>query len=94
LDGCDSMLHGDWMDIPWVITIHSFCFKPEMVSDKNIRRNMFRITFLCSLHKGIITKCESSCCLPESACFKIEACPWETFESHFFVRWFSLQHQS
>ena len=31
---------------------------------------------------------------PESACFRTEARPWETFESHFkLVRWFPLQHQ-
>ena len=56
LDGCDSMLHDDWLDIPWVIIVHSFCFKPKMVSDRNTRRNMFIIIFLCSLHKGIMEK--------------------------------------
>ena len=31
---------------------------------------------------------------PKSACFRIEACPWETFELRFkLVKWFSLQHQ-
>ena len=63
LDGCDSMLHDDWLDIPWVIIVHSFCFKPKMVSDRNTRGNMFRIIFLCSLHKGITEKSKSSCYL-------------------------------
>ena len=30
---------------------------------------------------------------PKSACFRIEACPWETFELC-SVKWFVLQHQS
>ena len=63
LDGCDSVLHDDWLDIPWVVILHSFCFKPRMVSDKNTRRNIFTIMFLRSLHKGIIAKSESSCYL-------------------------------
>ena len=65
LNGCDSMLHDDWLDIPWVIIIHSFCFIPKMDSDGNTRRNMFRIIFLCSLHKGITEKSKSSCYLPK-----------------------------
>ena len=65
LDGCDSMLHDDWLHIPWVTILHSFCFKPRMVSDKNTRGNIFTIMFLCSLHKGIIAKSESSCYLPK-----------------------------
>ena len=41
--------------------------------------------------EGIITKGESSCCLPESACFSTEAHPWETFKSCFrLVRWSPL----
>ena len=65
LDGCDSILYDDWLDIPWVVIVHSFCFKPEMVSDRNTRRNMFIIIFLCSLHKGIMEKSKSSCYLPK-----------------------------
>ena len=65
LDGCDSMLHGDWLDIPWVIILHPFCYKPWMVSDKNTWRNIFTIIFLFLFHKGIITKGESSCYLPK-----------------------------
>jgi hypothetical protein len=52
LDGYDSMLHDDWLDIPWVIIVHSFHFKPKMVSDKNTWRNIYATIFLCSLHKG------------------------------------------
>ena len=63
LYGCDSVLHDDWLDIPWVVILHSFCFKPRMVSDKNTRRNIFTIIFLCSLHKDITVKSESSCYL-------------------------------
>ena len=65
LDVCDSVLHDDWLDKPWVIILHSFCFKPGMVSDKNTRRNIFTIIFLCLFHKGIIAKGESSCYLPK-----------------------------
>jgi hypothetical protein len=62
---CDSMLHDDWLDIPCIIILHSFCFKLGMVSDKNTRRNIFTIIFLCSFHKGITTKGGSSCYLPK-----------------------------
>ena len=62
---CDSMLHDNWLDIPCVVILHSFCFKPRMVSDKNKRRNIFTIIFLCLFHKGIIAKGESSCYFPK-----------------------------
>ena len=62
---CDSMLHDNWFDIPCVVILHSFCFKPRMVSDKNTRRNIFTIIFLCSLHKGIIAKDGNSYYLPK-----------------------------
>ena len=65
LDGCDSMLHDDWLDLPCVVILHSFCFKPRMVSGKNTRSNIFTIIFLCSFHKGIIVKRESPCYLPK-----------------------------
>ena len=61
---CDSMLHDDWLDIPCVIILHSFCFKPRMVSGKNTRRNIFIIIFLFSFHKGITAKGENLYCLP------------------------------
>ena len=61
----DSMLDDNWLDIPCVVILHSFCFKPKMVSDKNIRRNIFTIIFLCLFHKGITAKGESSCGLPK-----------------------------
>ena len=56
-------VHDKWLDIPYVVILHSFCFKPRMVSDKNTRRNIFTIIFLFSFHKGITAKGESSCCL-------------------------------
>jgi hypothetical protein len=62
---CDSMLHDDWFDIPCVVILRSFCFKPGMVSDKNTQRSIFAIISLCSFHKGIIAKGESSCYLPK-----------------------------
>ena len=54
------MLHDNWLDIPCVVIPYSFCFRPRMVSGKNTRRNIFIIIFLCSLHKGITAKGESS----------------------------------
>ena len=91
LDGCDSVLHDDWLDIPWVIILNSFSFKPGMVSDKNTRRNIFTIIFLCSFHKGITTKRWKHMLSPESACFRTEADPWEIFELCFrLVKWFPL----
>ena len=59
------MLHDDWLDIPGVVILHSFCFKPKMVSDKNIRRNIFTIIFLCLFHKYITAKGENSSYLPK-----------------------------
>ena len=94
LDGCDSMLHDDWLDIPCVLIPHSFCFKPRMVSDKNSRRNIFTIIFLCLFHKGITGKRWKLMLSLESAYFRTEARPWETFELCFkLVKWFPLQHQ-
>jgi hypothetical protein len=40
---CDSILHDNWLDIPCVVILHSFYFKPRMVSDKNTQRNIFII---------------------------------------------------
>ena len=88
------MLHDNWLNIPCVVILHSFCFKPGMVSDENTRRNIFTIIFLFSFHKGITAKGESSCCLlkvlvlgqklilgkPSNCAFKL-------------VKWFPLQHQ-
>ena len=65
LDGCDSMLHDDWLDIPCVVILLSFCFKPRMVSNKNTQRNIFTIILICLFHKGITAKGESSCYLPK-----------------------------
>ena len=59
------MLHDDWLDISGVVIPHSFCFKPGMVSDKNTRRNIFTIMFLCSFHKGITAEGENSYYLPK-----------------------------
>ena len=64
------MLHDNWLDIPWVIILHSFCFKPEMVSDKNARRNFFTTMFLCLFHKGITTEGENSYYLSKVLVFK------------------------
>jgi hypothetical protein len=57
------MLHDKWLDIPCVIILHSFCFKPGMVSGKNTQMKFFTIILLCSFHKGITAKGESSCYL-------------------------------
>ena len=59
LDGCDSMLYNDWLDIPGIVIPCSFCFKPRMATGK-IPKGVFTIIFLCSLHKGITAKGESS----------------------------------
>ena len=49
--------------------------------------------FLCSFHKGITAEGENSLS-SKSACFRTEACPWETLELCFIlVKWFPLQHQ-
>ena len=62
---CDSMLHDDWLGMPCVFILHYFCFKPKMVSDKNTRRNILTIILLCSFHKGITERGESSCYPPK-----------------------------
>ena len=59
------MLHDNGLDIPCVVILHSFYFRPRMLSGKNSQRNIFTIIFLCSFHKGIIAKDENSCCLPK-----------------------------
>ena len=62
---CDSMLHDNWLDIPCVIILHYFCFKPGMVSDKNTRRNIFTTIFLCLFHEGITAEGENSYYIPK-----------------------------
>ena len=54
------MLQDNGLDIHCVVILHSFYFKPKIVSDKNTQRNIFTIIFLLSSHKGITTKGESS----------------------------------
>ena len=62
---CGSMLHDDWLDIPCVIILHSFRFKYEMVSDKNVWRNIFTTMFIYLFHKGITAEGENSYYLPK-----------------------------
>ena len=64
-DGCDSMLHDGWLDIPGVVILHSYCFKLEIVSDKNTQRNIFTIIFLGLFHKGITVEGDNSYYLPK-----------------------------
>ena len=59
------MLHDNWLDIPYVIILHCFCFKPRLVSDKNTRRNIFHNYILCSFHKGITAEGENPYYLPK-----------------------------
>jgi len=96
LVGCNSMLHNNWLDIPWVIGVHLFFFyfRPTMVSYKYTRRNIFNyVTRLIS--QGQYNERCKFVLSPKSACFRTQVCPWETFELHFLlVKWFSLQHQS
>ena len=91
---CGSMLHDNWLDIPCVVILHSFCFKPRMVSDKNTQRNIFIIIFLCSFHKGIIAKGESWCCLPKVLVLGQKLILGKPLNCAFkLVKWFPLQHQ-
>ena len=73
------MLHDDWLDIPSVVILRSFCFKPGMVSDKNTRGNIFTIMFLCLFHKGITAEGENSYYLPKVLALGQKARPHETF---------------
>jgi hypothetical protein len=57
------MLHNNWLDMPYIVILHTFWFKLGMVSDKNSQRNICTVIFLCSFHKGIAAKCEGSCYL-------------------------------
>ena len=75
LDGCDSVLDNDWLDIPWVIILHFFCFNPGMVSDKNTRRNIFTIILLCLFSQGYYNKRWKLMLSPESACFRTKTHP-------------------
>ena len=87
------MLHDNWLDIPCINILHSFCFKPRMVSDKNTQRNIFTIIFLCLFHKGITTKGESSCCLPKVLVLGQKLILGKPSNCVKLVRWFPLQHQ-
>jgi hypothetical protein len=49
------------MMIGWAyLVFSSFCFQPEMISNKNTRSNIFTVISLCLFHKGITTKGERS----------------------------------
>ena len=83
------MLHDDWLDVPWIVIVHPFCFKPRMVSDKNTQRNIFTTIFLFSFHKGItkgyfwkvlVLGQKLFLGKPSNCAFKL-------------VKWFPLQHQ-
>ena len=87
------MLHDNWLDIPCVVILHPFCFKPRMVSDKNTQRNIFIIIFLCSFHKGIIAKGESSCYLSKVLVLGQKLILGKPLNHAKLVRWFPLQHQ-
>ena len=87
------MLHDNWLDIPCVVILHSFCFKPGMVSDKNIRRNIFTVIFLYSFHKGITAKYEGSCYLPKVLVLGQKLVLGKPSNCAKLVRWFPLQHQ-
>jgi hypothetical protein len=78
LDGCDSMLHDNWLGIPCVDV---FASNLEWLV-KNTRRNIFTIIFLRSFHKGITAEGENSY-IPKSAYFRTKACPWKIFELRF-----------
>jgi hypothetical protein len=87
------MLHDDWLDIPCIVTLRSFASNLDLVSDKNTRRNIIIVIFLCSFHKSIIAKDKNSCYLLKVLVLGHKARPWETFELRFkLVKWFSLQH--
>ena len=87
------MLHDNWLDIPCVVILHPFCFKPWMVSDKNTRRNIFTIIFLCSFHKSIIAKRWNSCYLPKVLVLGQKLILGKPSNCVKLVRWFPLQHQ-
>ena len=77
------MLHGVWLDIPWVIIVHPFCFTLGMVSDNNTRRNIFTIMFLCLFHKGITAKRVKAHVISQKCLFKDRSLslgnPWIAF---------------
>ena len=79
LDGCDSMLHDDWLDIPWVIIVRPFCFKPRMVSDNNTRRNIFHNYVSMLISQGYHSRRWKLILSSESAGFRTKARPRETF---------------
>ena len=87
------MLHDKWLDIPCVIILHSFCFKPGMVSDKNTQRNISTIIFVFSFHKGITAKGESSCSLSKVLVLGQKLILGKPLSRAKLVRWFPLQHQ-
>ena len=82
-------MHDNGLDIPFIVILHSFYFRPRMVSGKNTRRNIFTIILLCLFSQGYYNKRWKLMLSPESACFETKAHPWETFELCFkLVEWF------
>ena len=87
------MLYDNWLDIPCVIILHSFCFKPRMVSDKNTQKNIFTIIFLGLFHKGITAEGENSYYLPKVLVLGQKLILGKPSNYAKLVRWFPLQHQ-
>jgi hypothetical protein len=52
LDGYDSILHNNWLDIPGVVIIHPFCSKPGMVSEKIPEGIFLQLYFYTHFKKG------------------------------------------
>ena len=75
-----------WLNIPCVIILRSFCFKPRMVSDKNTRRNIFTIISMLNSQGHYSKRCQLMLS-PESACFGTNAHPWEP--SNCALSWWS-----
>ena len=86
------MLHDKWLDIPCVIILHSFCFKPGMVSDQKYRRNIFTIIFLFLFHKGISAKGENSYYFLKVLVLGQKLILGKPSNCAKLVRWFPLQH--
>jgi hypothetical protein len=77
---CDSMLHDNWLDIPCIVILYSFCFKPRMVSDKKYPKEYFHNYIPMLISQGHHSRRWKLILYPKSACFRTEARPWETFE--------------
>ena len=87
------MLHDDWLDIPCVIILYSFCFKPGMVSEKIPKGIFSQLYFYSHFTRALQQKVKSLCCFLKVLVLGQKLILGKPSNRAKLVRWFPFQHQ-